>query len=201
MTLAMRILAAMTRLMYPVATAPGTTNIVYVEGMNLNGTPNANRLNAFDSIRTVLSVADPGGPELLGAWEATTHAGLYFEIHRLNPAGAFHIALGPQRCWIMGRYHDMEALLQALPIHGTRDNADNKFQRGSQLVVGEFGVHHHWGYNYPQDDVGRSSAGCQVGRTEAGHNEFIAILKKDPRYQADPKFIWTSTVLTASQVL
>jgi hypothetical protein len=115
-------------------------------------------------------------------------------MHRMNPAGAFHIRPGQQACWQMGTYHDMEALVQAAPIEGTRDDA-NDFKRAGPMVRGDFGVHHHWGYDYPHDDAGRSSAGCLVGRSKDGHNQFIALLKTDARYRADHNFMWPASVL------
>jgi len=197
---ASRIVAAMAARNYPISVGPDVLNIVYIEGCEPNGAPNKNRSNAFDSVRVVLRVLPDGSAKILGVWDAITHAGMYWEMHRMNPAGAFHIRLGQQTCWQMGRYHDMEALIQSAPIEGTRD-ANNDFSRGGPDVRGDFGVHHHWGYNYPKDDVGRSSAGCQVGRTESGHNTFIALLKTDARYKRDHAFMWPSTVMPVEWVL
>jgi hypothetical protein len=194
-----RIVAAMQARNYSVAVGASVLNIVYIEGCELDGTPNKNRVNAFDSVRLVLRVLPDGSAKILGAWDAITHAGMYWEVHRMNPAGAFHIALGQQCCWQMGHYHDMEALIQSAPIVGTRDEKNN-FKREGPTVRGDFGVHHHWGYNYPKDDAGRSSAGCQVGRTEAGHRQFIALLKTDARYNVDHGFMWSSTVMPVEWV-
>jgi len=207
-----RIVTAMKARNYPLAVGPDVVNVVYIEGCEPDGTPNANRPNAFDSVRIVVRVlpgmktgvnallpAD-GSAKIIGIWDAITHAGMYWEVHRMNPAGAFHIALGPQTCWVMGHYHDMEALIQAAPITGTRD-ANNDFKRSGPTVRGDFGVHHHWGYNYPKDDAGKSSAGCQVGHTEAGHRQFIALLKTDARYRADHRCMWSSTVMPVEWLL
>jgi hypothetical protein len=194
-----RIVAAMAARNYTIAVGSDVVNIVYIEGCEPDGTPNANRTNAFDSVRIVLRVLSDGSAKILGVWDAITHAGMYFEVHRMNPAGAFHIALGQQTCWQMGTYHDIEALVQSAPITGTRDAANN-FKCEGPAVRGDFGVHHHWGYNYPKDDVGRSSAGCQVGRTKIGHNQFIALLKTDARYKADDGFMWSSTVMPVEWV-
>lgn len=198
--LASELVRAMRKKGYNITVGDDVVNIIYVEGMDVGGKPNNNRPNAFDSLRTLLRIHPNGTAELLGQWDATTHAGMYWEMHRMNPAGAFHIALGQQTCWIMGHYHDMEALVQDTPIMGTRDGA-NDFKRSGPVVRGDFGIHHHWGYDYPKDDAGQSSAGCQVGRSKAGHNEFIAFLKRDSRYQSNNGFLFTSTVLTADEVV
>lgn len=198
MNLGEQIKATVERLGYKWFSNPGETNIVYVEGVDPDGSRNGNRPNAFDSVRYLLS----HDGTILGAWPATTHAGAYYEHHLLNPGGAFHIALGQQTAWIMGNYHhgNYEALLQEAPLYGTRDSAED-FQRAGPTVHELVGAHHHWGYDYPRDNVSNSAAGCQVGETRSGHLEFIRLLKQDPRYQADHNFMWTSTVLTADQVL
>ncbi len=185
---------------YNLTVGDTVTNIIYVEGMDTDGTKNAFRPNAFDCIRCLIRVHNDGSVDLLGVWEAITHAGMYWEMHRMNPKGAFHIALGQQACWTMGHYHNMQALVQTIDIIGTRDS-NNNFKREGPTYKGMFGVHHHWGYNYAKDNAGNSSAGCQVGRMEKGHNEFIAILKTDGRYKKDRNFLWPSTVLTADLVL
>ena len=198
--LAAKIARAMVDNKFVLAIGPNVMNIIYVEGMNSDGTPNEFRNNAFDCVRLLLRVLENGRGEILGIWDAITHAGLYWEMHRINPRGAFHIRLGQQTCWVMGHYHDQEALIQAAPIEGTRDGK-NDFKREGPPVRGQFGVHHHWGYDYPKDDAGKSSAGCQVGRTKLGHRQFIKLLKTDERYQKDQKFMWSSTVMPQQWVL
>jgi hypothetical protein len=197
--LASKIIGGMLRTGHRVDTNHGECNIIYVEGINPDGTRNDNQPNVFNDLRCVIRFEN-GKPVMAGSWEATTTPGTYWTEHRMNPDGAFLIALGQQTCWTMGWYHDNEALVQSAPITGTRDDEED-YKREGAPVCGNFGVHHHGGYNYPHDDLGRSSAGCQVGRTVKGHAEFIAILKTDPRYLKNHEFVWTSTVLTADQVL
>lgn len=193
-TLAKRIIAAMQRLGFIINP---NMNIVYVEGMDTDGLPNANRHDAFDCVRCIVNGSSH---VLLGIWDATTHPGIYWTTHRMNPAGAFIIRLGQQTCWTMGNYHDQPALIQTEPIEGFRD-ADQTFERkGGVYYRGLYGVHHHGGYNYPHDHMGRSSAGCQVGRLVEGHKQFIDRLKHDPLYINNHDCLWTSTVLTAEQV-
>jgi lysozyme family protein len=197
--LATRIVATMRKRGYAVAVGSGLTNIVYVEGMDADGTPNQNRPNAFDDLRLVIRVLPDGTAAILGKWDATTEPGRFWTENRMNAGGAFHIVLGQQSCWQMGTYHDAPALVQVRPIRGTRDdNEDMSRERDGEYPPGLYGVHHHGGYNYPHDDLGRSSAGCLVGRTVQGHQEFIDILTTDARYKADHDFIWTATVMPAA---
>lgn len=195
---ATKIIQAMQTRGYRVDFGDDVMNLVYIEGMELNGMPNGNRPNCWDDIR-VLVRNGPAGQKILGAWEATTEPGAYWSApeHRMNAAGAFHIDLGQQTAWVPGTYHDAPALVQGKPIHGTRDGKVH-YGRDGTKDFGMFGVHHHKGYDYPKSDIGKSSAGCQVGRTVAGHLEFWNILKTDKRFSET--FVWTSTVLSAAWV-
>jgi lysozyme len=198
-----RVLAAMHAQGATVDVGPDVVNIVYVEGMSPDGIPNANRSNDFDCARIVLRVLLDGSAKILGAWKAVTHAGAYYEVHRLNPIGAFHINLGQQTAWTMGTYHGNPALLQSSPLSGTRDS-NNDFKRGGPVYRGDFGVHHHGSGSFSNttDEIGRGSAGCQVGEDQDAHNnEFIPLLKSDSRYQADHNFMWSSTVLLPEWVM
>lgn len=175
-------------------------NICYLEGVDPDGIVNRHTPNYFDDLRVVWQALEDGTTKVVGAWEATTRPSTYWTRHPMNPSGAFIIALGQQTCWTMGQYHDQIALIQTQPIHGTRDYNQDYERRGDrEYPAGLYGVHHHWGYNYPHDDAGRSSAGCQVGRTKQGHEQFIQILKTDKRYVSDHNHLWTSTVLTADE--
>lgn len=192
-----KIVQAMRAHGYRVDVGEDVMNLVYPEGMDLDGRPNGNRPNCWDDLRTLIRVHDNGLAELLGAWEATTEPGAYWTDHPMNDGGAFHIDIGQQTAWLPGDYHDAPALRQSRPLHGTRDAAHH-YARDGKPVVGDFGVHHHKGYDYPKNNIGKSSAGCQVGRTVAGHMEFWRILKTDKRFS--PSFMWTSTVMPAAWI-
>lgn len=178
-------------------------NICYCEGMDLilpdakTFKPNQNRPNAFDSLRIVFQGDTFENMKILGMWSATTHAGLYYEKKvLLNPGGAFHIAVGRQSAWRYGIYHhgNYPALLNTEPLFGTRDKNKNFLREGPPIheIVG---AHHHWGYNFPKEDVRTAAAGCQVGEFEDGHMEFINMCRSDARFKADYNFLWSSTVI------
>jgi hypothetical protein len=57
------------------------------------------------------------------------------------------------------------------------------------------GAHHHWGYNFPKDDVRTAAAGCQVGEFEDGHMDFIKMCRSDSRFKAHYNFLCSSTVI------
>ena len=190
-----RIITIMREQGYQVFVGEDVMNIVYIEGAEVKGgVPNKNRPNAFDDIRMLIRVQLDGSTKLLGMWDATTLPGRYWTQNRMNARGAFQIRLGQQSCWTMGSYHNQPALVQTYEIEGTRDNNED-YHRDGPTYKGLFGVHHHGGYDYPHDDLGKSSAGCQVGRAIAGHLEFMKILKTDKRYQDNHNFVFTSTVM------
>ena len=178
-------------------------NIAYVEGFDQfpdlkRWTPNANRPDAFDSQRIAWRMTESGVAEILGMWNATTHAGRYYEqIHLLNSGGAFHIAEGMrQTAWKRGIYHG-PALVQVLPLYGTRDLHRN-FLREGPTIHEVVGCHHHYGGDMPRYTVGEWAAGCQVGEMIQGHQEFMRLIDTDPRQQAGGH-IWSSTVLAAGR--
>lgn len=194
-----KIVLAMQSRGYPLAVGDDVMNIVYVEGMELTGMPNGNRPNCWDDIRTLVRVRPNMQAEVLGAWEATTEPGEYWTDNPMDARGAFHIDLGQQTAWFLDQYHGHEALRQCRPLHGTRDGKRH-YARDGVPVFGDFGVHHHAGYDYPKNNIGRSSAGCQVGRTIDGHLEFMSIIHTDSRVKANRGFVWSSTVLSAAWV-
>jgi hypothetical protein len=67
--------------------------------------------------------------------------------------------------------------------------------------TGQFFINQHWGYNQPREDIGTASAGCLVGRTKSGHREFMALVKSDIRYKANPKYTFFTAVLDGRDVL
>ena len=202
LTFAQRIVAAIERRGGVVDRGPGEINIWYAEGMNVDGTPNANRPNAFDDIRGVI-VFIGGEPKILKTWEATTQPGRRYTNQPLKDDGAFIIALGQQQCWQVRMHrNDHLALCQTGgDVTGTRDGNKDFRRDGDKVSRGPFGINQHWGYDQPKDDIGAASAGCLVGRSKAGHREFMKLVQSDPRYLADSDYIFKTTILTAADII
>jgi hypothetical protein len=205
-SLAGRLVRAMQAAGYWLCRHPDCVNIVYVEGLDEDGTPNVDAPNEFNDLRLVLRVNRAGNPEIAEVWEATTEPGRYYTlVEKLDPRGAARIAFGQYKAWsvgthMAGRPSAHEALVQTAPIRVFRDlNAD--FERtGDEVFTGLFGVNQHWGFDLPRSDIGRGSAGCLVGRTKAGHRAFMALCKADPRYAASNGYRFVTTVLNAAEV-
>lgn len=206
MDLAARLVEVMMQKRLPLYVGPHEANIIYVEGMNPDGSANANTPNEFNDIRTVLSYVN-GKPTIVGIWEATTEPGRKYTFSPINPNGAARIALGYHKdVWQVGTHmaskpSGHEALVQTGDEVTVYRDLNKDFKRdGDKPDTGWFGINQHWGYDLPKGDIGGASAGCLVGRTKAGHQQFMTILKNDPRYLADSKFKFSATVLEAAEV-
>jgi len=123
----------------------------------------------------------------------------------MNPLGAARIAFGQYKSWTVGVHHPgqrgaHEALVQAAPIDVYRD-LNKDFKREGRVYTGMFGVNQHWGYDAPKNNLGNTSAGCLVGRTKAGHREFMALIKTDPRYSANHSYKFMTAVMSGTDAL
>lgn len=184
---------------YTPNTAIGNIHILYIEGCNPDFTPNANTPNQFNDLRLVGTYVD-NKFKILGKWEATTEPSKYWTTYPMNTLGAARIKFGTYTAWSTGMHHTHEALVQVKDVTVCRDlNKDYK-RDGDKEDTGLFGINQHWGYDLPHDDLGRSSAGCLVGRSTEGHKEFMKIVKSDPRYLSNPNFVFTATVVPASEL-
>ena len=163
-------------------------NIVYVEGMNTDGSLNADKPNHFNDVRMVIGFEDRV-PAIINRWQATTEPGYHYTDNPMNADGAARIGFGQYRAWQIG-IHGMnephEALVQVDYVKVHRDYNRDMMRTGDDVFEGNFGINQHHGYDHPQNDIYTASAGCLVGRTRAGHSQFMEVIKSDRRYQARP---------------
>jgi len=206
-TLAGRIVAAMKAQRFWINRHPDCLNIVYIEGMDPDGTSNGDAPNEFNDLRLLLRVNRSGNPEIVGQWDATTEPGTFYtKIQKLDPRGAARIAFGQYKAWVVGTHNQSkpsghEALVQACDIKVFRDMNEDFEREGDRTFVGVFGINQHWGFDLPHNAVGNASAGCLVGRTKQGHREFMAAIKQDARYVASHGYRFITTVMPASDVV
>jgi hypothetical protein len=183
-----------------IARHPDCLNIVYVEGMDVDGTPNANAPNAFNDLRCLIRIVD-GVPVMAGAWEGTTEPSRRWTREPMNAKGAARIAFGQHKAWGIGLHHDHEALVQVADVTVFRDANKDYRRDGDAPDKGLFGINQHCGYDLPRNDLGNSSAGCLVGRTWAGHRAFMRLVKTDARHLAgNGSYRFLTTVLPASAI-
>ncbi|MDM9629070.1 peptidoglycan-binding domain-containing protein [Rhizobium sp. S152] len=191
---------------YFISQHPDCKNIVYLEGVNPDGTLNDDAPNKFNDLRVVFSL-DAGGRLDFQAstWDGTTEPGRYWTVQPMNRKGAARIAFNQYKAWVVGTHHANspsahEALVQVEPITVCRDLNMDFRRTGDEVDTGLFAINQHWGYDAPKDDLGRTSAGCLVGRTKEGHRKFMSMIKSDPRYVANHSYRFMTAVMPGDEV-
>lgn len=183
---------------YTITTAPGEVNIIYVEGCDADGRPNKDLPDYFNDRRIVIVHDGNGNPQMLLNEAATTEPGVAptRSAAARRRGGAARIAFGQWNAWMIG-YHqgkkDHPALVQVRPVTVHRDfNQDGK-RTGDALDTGLFGINQHGtSPKYKGKLVGNFSAGCSVGEIWMRHLYFIGLCRNDPRYVANPEFIFSA---------
>lgn len=174
--------------------------IAYLEGVESTGVPNLDEPNEWNDRRVVLEILDDLVPRTVGNWIATTEPGTYYTNNPLNPRGCARIAFGQYKAWVQG-YHGRQqypALEQAAPVKVYRDGNADFIRTGDFLDEGLFGINQHHGWNCPV--IEENSAGCLVGQSVAGHQDFIKLLKGDRRYQANVNYLYYTAILDGSKL-
>lgn len=189
---------------YVVFTEPKEYNIVYVEGMNEDGSLNDDAPNEFNDRRIVIEVVD-GVPKIVNHWQATTEPGNRYTFQPMVPEkGAARIQFGQYKAWSVGIHGNAErheALVQVGEITVCRDFNEDFKRTGDKLDTGLFYINQHWGYDAPVNDIKNASAGCLVGRRRQGHREFMEIIKSDRRYVANHNYVFYTTVIPGDDLV
>lgn len=183
---------------YYLARGVDAHNIVYVEGVNTDFTPNSNRIDEWNDLRTILTIEHNGRAYFRNIWKATVNSGLYYTEHRLNSGGAANIEPGQYWGWQLGRHItsglNHEALVQVRPIPIRRDNDENGRTNNDKIEDWQvIGVNQHGGQG---SKVGRYSAGCLVVQGLDKQQEFVNLLKTDRRYKVNNGYIFSTIILT-----
>lgn len=195
--LASRIIKYMLAKNYQISENTKQYNIVYLEGTNSDGTLNNDRANHWNDRRLVLQILD-GVPTIIGNWAGTTEPGDYYTYNPMNSKGAARIAFGQYKSWAVGYHGNHQALVQVAPVKVCRDFNKDFTRVGDQVDVGLFGVNQHWGGD--ASVIGRWSAGCLVGQSIKGHQEFMKLVKQDARYEADKNYVFWTTVIAGDDL-
>ena len=203
--LASRIIKYMLAKGYYVDRKIGEYNIIYIEGMNPNGTLNSDKPNSFNDLRLVIQIVDKT-PKITDIWEATTEPGNHYTDNPMNPKGAARIKFGQYKAWRVGthgigRPEPHEGLVQAANVTVHRDLNEDMIRTGDKLDTGIFGINQHYGYDYPRNDIKLAGAGCLVGRTRKGHRDFMRLIKQDWRYQSNRNYRFMSTIIAGDDLL
>lgn len=206
--LASRLIQYMEQMKYQIAAGDKKYNIIYVEGMNVNGSLNNDARNEFNDCRIVIEIPDTNNrkPIIQGNWEGTTEPGTHYTLNPMNPGGAARIAFGQYKAWRIGTHFGSgaephEALVQEMPVSVYRDKNKDFMRTGDFLDTGKFDINQHWGFDYPHNNIRSAGAGCLVGRTRNGHRDFMALIKKDKRYQRNNSYLFLSTIIAGDDFL
>jgi len=192
---------------YHISTGAKNYNIVYVEGMRENLTVDEKDApNLFNDLRMVIEIIPNGKPTIVDKWEGTTEPGSHFTKNPENTEGAARIAFGQYKSWSVGQHCGKsgachEALVQVEPVTVHRDKNKDFIRTKDRLFTGNFGINQHWGFDFPRNDIKVASAGCLVGRTTAGHKEFMKLIKQDKRYQLNNKYKFFTTIIPGNELL
>jgi hypothetical protein len=198
--LAGRVIKYMLANSYNISYRPDTYNIVYLEGVNLDGTENDDEINIFNDLRMVIQIDTMGVPKIVGKWEANTEPGIQATSNRLNPMGAARIKFGQYKAWRVGCHNpggsnQFPSLLQEEDISVFRDDNEDGLRTGDKLDTGLFSIDQHHANDSPVGDVGSFGHGTLVGRTESGHMEFMGTIMQDIRYKCNEGYLFETTII------
>jgi hypothetical protein len=184
---------------YHISLRPNTFNIVYIEGVDPDGTENEDKPNVFNDLRMVIKIDASGIPEIVGKWVATTEPGTFYtkKPNRLNPKGAARIQFGQYKAWQVGAHKSQDpALIQAGTLTVCRDDNEDGSRDGDELDTGDnFWIDQHHADDAPRSDIGRWSAGCLVGQTSSGHEEFMDIIMQDHRFKLNHNYMFETAII------
>jgi peptidoglycan hydrolase-like protein with peptidoglycan-binding domain len=203
--LAAKIIQYMQEKRYQIATGAKNYNIVYVEDMDGDGNPVSNQPNSFNDRRMVIEILN-NIPLIVGNWEATTEPGTHFTLNPMNPNGAARIAFGQYKAWRVGTHcgasgnNCHEALVQVEDVSVFRDKNKDFIRTGDKLFTGQFGIIQHHGFDLPRNNIALASAGSLVGRTIAGHQEFMQLIKQDRRFQLSNSYKFLTTIIPGDEL-
>jgi peptidoglycan hydrolase-like protein with peptidoglycan-binding domain len=207
--LAGRVIKYMIAKGYSVSQQIDTYNIVYIEGIDPDGTLNADEMNYFNDLRMVIKINAMGEPEIVGKWFATTEPGSQYTNNPISDyakeKGAARIKFGQYKAWRVGRHNpdtiNQLALLQKAELPVYRDKNKDGFRNNDIIDTGDwFGINQHHANDSPRKDIGPWGAGCLVGQTSDGHQEFMDIIRKDKRYKQNNSYLFETTIIAGDDL-
>ncbi len=119
----------------------------------------------------------------------------------MNASGAAQIQVpGQYKAWRIGKHKGRElALVQVAPVDIVRDfNRNGKVDKGDLKERSLIGANQHSASD--QQFVDGASAGCPVGRTSKGHQEFMSFLQQDSDYKANKNFTFPTGFISAKDM-
>ena len=184
----------------PLCPLHGAVNIVYIEGMNQDGTLNADIPNHWNDLRLLLTFNEATGWQIAHNAIATTEPGDYYTKNPTNKNGCARIAFGYHPpAWVRGFHKGTQPALVQLrrvKIHRdlNRDGLRNRFE--PPFWSDPIGLNDHTtNKKFKGDLIGKFSAGCTVGKLYAEHMVFLGLTEKDVRIKPGETHLYDKWVL------
>lgn len=197
-----RIIAYMKGKNMVIHTGENEANIVYVEGMNTDGSLNDDKADGWNDLCLVFDYTE-GQPRVLHCSACTTEPGVSatFSKGAKLRGGVARIAFGQYFAWRMGYHKERKygkahpALVQAGPIPVHRDaNMDGK-RTGDKVDIGRGINQHGTREGELPEKVGMWSEGCLVRRDWADHLHFLQVVSSDSRYKKNRRYLFGAAFL------
>lgn len=206
---ASRIIRYMEGMNYVIDREQGKLNIVAVEGINPDGTPNKDGDNEFNDVLCVIEFGreqSRSKPMFNYVSNCTTEPGYFYTWYPMNPRGAARIDFGQYQAWQVGIHGthsstEHEALVQTGGTVTVRRDANMDMVRTNDYRdTGYFGINIHGGWNAPDYDIGRVSAGCIVIPKMDDFRAFMGVVKEDIRYRRSKRYVFRCAFLPGNMI-
>lgn len=153
---------------YPLDRRLGATNIIGLEGINPDGTPNDDAFDRWNDTIAVLTF-EKDAPRLMGAWLGTTEPGRSATYAPPNPNGVARMDTGYHKAlWGKGKHRGYDALVQIGAARIVRDRNKNGSRDDKVTIERGNGLNLHttkttgWKGAATLSSIGPWSAGCTV---------------------------------------
>lgn len=162
----------------------GEINIIGLEGVNIDGTPNNDAPNHWNDAVGILSFVDDV-PTLLCIYQGTTEPGHYYTVNPLNRGGCARLQLGQHKnIWVVGQHRGYEAMQQVGRVTLVRDKNRNHFRDDVVSVESGNGINlHSTSPNFVPNLIDKFSAGCVVIRRWTEFQIFMRLVKNSKQYR------------------
>ena len=178
-------------------------NVVYLEGSNLDLTPNTDLPDRFNDRGLLIVENNPNDFQVVSNHACTSEPGLAATWSREAKllGGVARITIGQQVAWRPGLHKPSQyrkghpALVQVAPVMVHRDQ-NRDMRRTGDIVTTATGINHHgtqpgWRGKF----IGMWSMGCMVRPNWADHLDFFDLCLEDAEYRDNKNFLFPSAVL------
>ena len=157
----------------------GATNIIGLEGINLDGTPNDDAFDRWNDTIAILTFKNDF-PTLMGVFLGTTEPGRSATQNPPNPNGVARLDTGyHKQIWGKGQHRGYNALVQVGAVRLVRDRNKNASRDDKVTVETGNGINFHttkttgWRGAASLSSIGPWSAGCVVAYNSVEYSKEV----------------------------